>query len=64
MITLNIIDRKYWLVERALKYYYEALVEDVEFYSSPEHFNKDELDLTLEEVDEVADLIQLFYSLS
>lgn len=63
-VPIKITDRQYWLLERALKYYHEALVEDVEFYSSPKHFNKDELDLTLEEVDEVADLIQLFHSLS
>lgn len=64
MITLEITDRKYWLVVRALQDFHETLVKDVEFYSSPEHFNKDELDSTLQEVDEVADLIQLFHSLS
>ena len=62
MITLKSTDRKYWLVVRALQYFHEILVKDVEFYSSPEHFNKDEFDSTLQEVDEVADLIQLFLS--
>lgn len=62
MTTVNLTDNQYYLVRSALELLYEDDLEEIDFYSSREHFNKSELDSYLKEADDICDLIHYLRS--
>lgn len=64
MITINLTTDQFHLIVSALEVLYETDLETIGFYSSPEHFNKEELDGFCEERDSVCKLLKYLHDQS
>ncbi len=63
MTIVSLNDKQFYLVRTGLELLYEADLKDIDFYSSSDHFNKNELDANLKEADDITDLIIYLRSL-
>ena len=61
-VILNLTDNQFDLVSESLELWHEADLEKIGYFSSPEHFDKDELSAYLKESDDLFDLIHYLRS--